>query len=110
MDIPNSCTFISIKLKPTKNWKKAIVYDTVIEKIVCEIDNNNNHSYHIEEKYDNLSRKICLQINQKSITEPSNKILLYRYMIKIIGIDSKRTLFNRKPINYIEEYIENSEI
>jgi hypothetical protein len=75
--------FRSIKLKSSNNWLKAIIYDTVDEKIVCEIINKfDNQTYLIKEKYDNETDKTFLEINDDQIKQ--NDLSLSRYIIKLV--------------------------
>jgi hypothetical protein len=80
----SSFNLISIKIHSSKNWEKAIIYDTINEQIIYEIINNNdNINYYIHEEYNNIDNNVCLMINNKVITQPS-ELYLYRYIIKII--------------------------
>ena len=104
---PLSIKTISIKIKSTKKWIKAIIYDTVEEKIITEINNkNDNMIYNISEKYDKTSGDVFLTINNIAITPPTNKLYVHRYIIKLITIETnKKNIFiKHTPIDYIQIY------
>lgn len=85
--ITNKCrTSISIILVSTDNWKQAQIYDTVNEKIVCDIINQHNGEvYNINEIYCPLKETFHVEINGIDITSPTKEKHLYRYILKLIG-------------------------
>jgi hypothetical protein len=107
MMTPSSVKSISVKIKSSNKWKKAIIYDTVEEKVIDEINNKNDNTfYHISEKYDKTTGNFFLTINDSPITLPTNQMYLYRYMIKLITkeINKKNIIKKHTPIDYIKTY------